>query len=82
MSLQMQHDYAACGLYYVLPLLFVFLWIIAFVDVVSSEFNEKKDKFLWIALVAIAFPIGIPLYYFVGRHKKRGRGEMSSASKV
>jgi uncharacterized membrane protein HdeD (DUF308 family) len=82
MPLQMQHDYAACVLYYILPLLFVFLWIITFVDVVSSEFKEKKDKFLWIALVAIVSPIGIPLYFFVGRHKKRGRGEMRSAGKV
>ena len=77
-----QHDYAACGLYYILPLLFVVLWTLAFVDVVSSEFKEKKDKFLWVALVAIVPPIGIPLYYFVGRHKKRGRGEMSSTGKV
>jgi phospholipase D-like protein len=82
MSLQMQHDYAACVLYYILPLLFVFLWILAFVDVVSSEFKEKKDKFLWIALVAIVSPIGIPLYFFVGRDKKKGGEKMSSASKA
>jgi heme/copper-type cytochrome/quinol oxidase subunit 4 len=73
--LQMQHDYVACGLYYILPLLFVVLWIIAFADVITSEFKEKKDKYLWIALVALVSPIGIPLYFFVGRYKKRGKGK-------
>jgi len=75
MPLQEMHDYAACGLYYILPLLFVVVWILAFLDVASSEFKEKKDKYLWIALVAIVAPIGIPLYFFIGRNKKRGRKE-------
>jgi hypothetical protein len=69
----MQHEYVACGLYYVLPFLFVVAWIMAFVDVIGSEFKEKKDKYLWVALVAIVPPIGIPLYFFVGRYKKKGR---------
>jgi hypothetical protein len=76
MTLQMQHDYAACGLYYILPLLFVVVWLIAFIDVVSSDFKEKNDKYLWMALVAIISPIGVPLYFFVGRYKKRGRERM------
>jgi heme/copper-type cytochrome/quinol oxidase subunit 4 len=79
MPLQMQHDYAACGLYYILPLLFVIIWIIAFLDVIGSEFKEKKDKYLWVALVAIVSPIGVPLYFFVGRHKKKSRERISSA---
>ncbi len=72
MPLEVQYEYIACGLYYILPLLFVILWIMAFADVISSEFKEKKDKFLWIALVVIVPPIGILLYFFVGRHRKRG----------
>jgi len=75
----MQHEYVSCGLYFILPMLFVVLWIIAFADVISSEFNSKKDKYLWVALVAILSPIGLPLYFFVGRHKKRGWEKMSSA---
>ena len=81
MTLQMQHDYAACGLYYILPLLFVVVWLIAFIDVVSSEKKKKKDKYLWIALVAIVSPIGVPLYFFVGRYKRRGRERVNSAGK-
>ncbi len=81
MPLQIEHDYAACGLYFILPLLFVVLLIIAFVDITSSEFKKKKDKYLWLALVTVVSPIGIPLYFFVGRYKKLGRGGMSTDSK-
>lgn len=72
------HDYAACGLYYVLPLLFVVLWTIAFLDVVNSEFKEKKEKYLWVALVTIVPPIGILLYFLAGRHRKKGRERTGS----
>jgi len=46
-----------------------FMWVIALVDILRSEF-QGNDKVVW-ALVVIFFPfLGSILYFIVGRSRK------------
>jgi hypothetical protein len=46
-----------------------FLWIIALVDILRSEF-EGNDKVVWV-LVVVFFPfLGSILYFLIGRSRK------------
>ena len=50
-------------------LFIAFLWIIALVDILRSEFRGN-DKVVWV-LVVIFFPfLGSILYFLVGRSRK------------
>jgi Phospholipase_D-nuclease N-terminal len=50
-------------------LLVCFMWVIALVDILRSEF-QGNDKVVW-ALVVIFFPfLGSILYFIVGRSRK------------
>lgn len=50
-------------------LLVCFLWLIALVDILRSEFRGN-DKVVWV-LVVIFFPfLGSILYFLVGRSRK------------
>jgi Phospholipase_D-nuclease N-terminal len=46
-----------------------FLWIIALIDILRSEFNGN-DKVVWV-IVVIFFPLlGSILYFLIGRSRK------------
>jgi len=50
-------------------LLVCFMWVIALVDILRSEF-EGNDKVVWV-LVVVFFPfLGSILYFIVGRSRK------------
>ena len=50
-------------------LVICFMWVIALVDILRSEF-QGNDKVVW-ALVVIFFPfLGSILYFIVGRSRK------------
>ena len=55
------------AIFFILPL---FLWIIALVEVLKSEFKNSNDKLIWV-LVILLFPIiGALLYFIIGRNQR------------
>jgi hypothetical protein len=46
----------------------LFLW--ALVDVLSSEFSEKNNKFIWIAVILFLPVLGPLLYFMLGKNQK------------
>lgn len=58
----------------VIPLVVV-LGIMAFciyvlVDILKSEFTNSINKVIWLILVLVTGPLGIVLYFFIGRKQK------------
>ena len=54
-------------IFFILPL---FLWIIALVEVLKSEFKNTNDKLIWV-IVILLFPIiGSLLYFIIGRNQR------------
>ena len=54
-------------IFFILPL---FLWIIALVEVLKSEFKNTNDKLIWV-IVILLFPIiGALLYFIIGRNQR------------
>ena len=52
---------------FILPL---FLWIVALVEVLKSEFKNPNDKLIWV-IVILLFPIiGALLYFIIGRNQR------------
>jgi hypothetical protein len=49
--------------------LFIFL-IISLIDIVKSEFKEPNLKIIWFLVVIFLGPIGIILYYTVGKNQR------------
>lgn len=57
-----------------LPILLLFLAIpvlaiVCLVDIVKNEFSGN-NKIIWLLVLILAPPIGIPLYFFIGRKQK------------
>ena len=58
----------------IIPLI-VFLGIIGFfiyvlIDILKSEFTNSINKIIWLILVLFTGPLGIVLYFFIGRKQK------------
>lgn len=58
----------------VIPLIVV-LGIMVFciyvlVDILKSEFTNSINKVIWLILVLVTGPLGIVLYFFIGRKQK------------
>jgi len=63
--------FAGLGLLFAIlvGLIVCFMWVIALVDILRSEFHGN-DKVLW-ALVVVFFPVlGSILYFIIGRSRK------------
>jgi len=46
-----------------------FLWLLALIDVVKSEF-KGQNKVVWIILIIFIPPAGTILYWLIGRKQK------------
>jgi hypothetical protein len=46
------------------------IWLVTIIDIVKSDFNRDADKIVWFFFVMLLAPIGIVLYFFIGRFQK------------
>ncbi len=46
------------------------IFIYAIVDVIKSEFENSINKVIWLLLILFLGPIGIILYFIIGRKQK------------
>ena len=53
----------------ILLLLGMFPWIIAFVDILRSDF-KGNNKLIWLLAVILVPLIGLIAYFFIGRKQK------------
>ena len=58
--------------------LFLF-WLVTIIDIVSSEFRNSADKIIWFFFVMLLAPVGMPLYFFIGRFQKSRDSERSDS---
>lgn len=58
----------------IIPLVVVFgimgFFIYVLVDILKSEFTNSVNKIIWLILVLLTGPLGIVLYFFIGRKQK------------
>ena len=58
----------------IIPLVVVFgimgFFIYVLVDILKSEFTNSVNKIIWLILVLVTGPLGIVLYFFIGRKQK------------
>lgn len=46
------------------------LWVMAIVDVLKNEFKGQNSKIIWLLVLVFLGPIGLFLYYFIGKSQK------------
>lgn len=46
------------------------LFIYVLIDILKSEFTNSVNKIIWLILVLFTGPLGIVLYFFIGRKQK------------
>ena len=62
----------------VLFVLFVPIWLIAFVDILRSNFKEN-NKLIWLLAVILVPFLGPICYFFIGRKQKiRGKTDVGN----
>lgn len=49
------------------------LWIFTIVDIAKSDFKDQNSKTIWLLLVLFLGPIGLMLYWLIGRTQKAGK---------
>lgn len=49
---------------------FFVLFIYSLIDVVKSEFENSINKIIWLLLILFMGPIGMLLYFIIGRKQK------------
>ena len=49
---------------------FFLIWLATIIDIVGSEFKNSTDKIIWFFFVMLLAPVGVILYFFIGRHQK------------
>ena len=47
-------------------------WVLALIEIVRSEFNDKNDRLVWLLLVILLPFIGTVLYLMIGRKQRLG----------
>lgn len=52
----------------VLGIMVFFIYVL--VDILKSEFTNSINKIIWLILVLVTGPLGIVLYFFIGRKQK------------
>lgn len=56
---------------------FFLFWLLTIIDIVTSEFRNSADKVIWFFFVLLLAPVGMPLYFFIGRFQKNRDSERS-----
>ena len=74
----LQNFVAVIGLFLFIGLVFFVAWVATIVDIVKNEFTEKNNKIIWLILVLCLAPLGVVLYFFIGRYQKVGNEKVSS----
>ena len=54
---------------------FFLIWLVTIIDIITSEFNNNTNKIIWFFFVMMLAPVGVPLYYFLGRSQKASTGD-------
>lgn len=58
----------------IIPLVIVFgimgFFIYVLIDILKSEFTNSINKIIWLILVLVTGPLGIILYFFIGKKQK------------
>ena len=54
---------------------FFLIWLVTIIDIITSEFNNNTNKIIWFFFVMMLAPVGVPLYYFIGRSQKASTGD-------
>jgi len=58
------------GFFCLVAVAFFILWIYVVVAVMRSEFTVPTNKIVWLLLVLFVPPLGVTLYYFIGRDQQ------------
>lgn len=53
--------------------LFLF-WLAMIIDIVKNDFKRDADKIVWFLFVMILPPLGVFLYFLIGRFQKTDAG--------
>ena len=54
---------------------FFLIWLVTIIDIITSDFNNNTNKIIWFFFVMMLAPVGVPLYFFIGRSQKSSTGE-------
>jgi len=54
---------------------FFLIWLVTIIDIITSEFNNNANKIIWFFFVMMLAPVGVPLYYLIGRSQKASTGD-------
>jgi hypothetical protein len=46
------------------------LWLATVIDIVKNDFKRDADKIVWFLFVMMLPPLGVLLYFFIGRFQK------------
>lgn len=50
--------------------LFIFLPLIALIEITRSDFRGQNDKLVWVIIILFLNIIGALLYFFIGRNQR------------
>ena len=54
---------------------FFLIWLVTIIDIITSDFDNNANKIIWFFFVMMLAPVGVPLYFFIGRSQKASTGE-------
>ncbi|PHN07241.1 hypothetical protein CRP01_08165 [Flavilitoribacter nigricans DSM 23189 = NBRC 102662] len=53
------------------------IWVLALIEIVRSEFQDKNERLVWLLLVILVPFIGTILYFAIGRKQRlEGGGDI------
>lgn len=50
------------------------IWVLAIIEIVKSEFQDKNERLIWLLLVILLPLIGTILYFAIGRKQRLETG--------
>jgi hypothetical protein len=56
--------------YLFIALFFGFIWLMALINAITSDFKNPSNKIIWIILLILIAPIGTVLYYLISPFQK------------
>lgn len=54
---------------------FFLIWLVTIIDIITNDFDNNANKIIWFFFVIMLAPVGVPLYFFIGRLQKTSSGE-------
>ena len=54
---------------------FFLIWLVTIIDIITNDFVNNANKIIWFFFVMMLAPVGVPLYFFIGRSQKMSTGE-------